>query len=51
MHGRNPDRRSTRCTHASSGCPPQLNPDEQVRLHLKHHAVGKRGFYAVEQPR
>ena len=31
---------------------PQLNPDEQVWNHLKHHTIGKRGgFHVVEQLR
>ena len=37
--------------HFLPGYSPQLNPDEQVWLHLKHHTVGKRGFCVVEQLR
>jgi len=37
--------------HFLPGYTPQLNPDEQVWLHLKHHRVGKRGFHVVEQLR
>ena len=38
--------------HFLPGYSPQLNPDEQVWNHLKHHNVGKRGgIYVVEQLR
>ena len=37
--------------HFLPGYSPQLNPDEQLWLHLKHHTVGKRGFYVVGQLR
>lgn len=37
--------------HFLPGYSPQLNPDEQVWLHLKHHTVGKRGFHVVGQLR
>ena len=37
--------------HFLPGYSPRLNPDEQLWLHLRHHAVGKRGFHVVEQMR
>ena len=38
--------------HFLPGYSPQLNPDEQVWNHLKHHDIGKRsGIHVVEQLR